>query len=67
MKVSKTGDWARARKLLAAHPARLKTAIAKALRQEAQLLRREIVQGITRQAPGGRAFWPQAEFPWLSA
>ncbi len=51
--VTRTGDWARARALLAAAPARLQGAIATALRQEAEVLRREIVQGLTRQAPGG--------------
>ena len=55
MSVRKTGDWTKARKLLAAGPLKLKAAIGVALRQEAQLLRKEIVQGITNQAPGGRS------------
>ena len=41
--VTKTGDWRRARALLAAGPVRLKGAIAVAMRQEAEALRREIV------------------------
>ena len=56
--VRKTGDWALARSLLAGGPVKLKAAVGAALRQEAQLLRKEIVQGITRQAPGGESFKP---------
>jgi len=48
MSVRKTGDWGAARRVLAAGPVRLKLAIAVALKQEAQLLRKEIVQGLTR-------------------
>ena len=58
MSVTQTGDWAVARRLLTAAPMKLKAAVGMALRQEAQLLRREIVQGITKQAPGGEAFKP---------
>ncbi len=58
MSVTKTGDWAVARRLLTAAPSKLKAAVGMALRQEAQLLRKEIVQGITKQAPGGEAFKP---------
>ncbi len=58
MKVQKTGDWALARHLLATVPVKLKAAIDISLRQEAQQLRKEIVQGITKQAPGGKAFKP---------
>lgn len=61
MSVRKTGDWGRARKLLAAGPMRLRAAIGTALRQEAYLLRKEIVQGITNQAPGGRSLQPPSE------
>ncbi len=56
--VKKTGDWARARRLLATGPTRLKTAIGTVFRQEAQDLRKKIVQGITSQTPGGEAFKP---------
>jgi len=52
MAVSRTGDWARARRLLTAAPQRLQAAIGTAVRQEAHALRNEIVQGLTRQAPG---------------
>ncbi|PID38560.1 MAG: hypothetical protein CSB49_04925 [Proteobacteria bacterium] len=56
--VRKTGDWATARRLLAGGPVKLKAAVGTALRQEAHLLRKEIVQGITRQAPGGESIKP---------
>jgi phage gpG-like protein len=60
MSVGRSGDWALARRLLASGPARLKGAIATAVRQEAQLLRKQIVEGITNQAPGGQPFKPLA-------
>jgi hypothetical protein len=53
MKVAKTGDWALARKILTCAPVRLQGAVGMALRQEAQLLQKEIATGITKQAPGG--------------
>ena len=55
---SRTGDWARARRLLTAAPQRLQAAIGTAVRQEAHALRNEIVQGLTRQAPGGEPLKP---------
>ena len=58
MSVRKTGDWALARRLLTGAPVKLKAAVGTAVRQEAQLLRKEIVQGITKQAPGGKALKP---------
>lgn len=54
----RTGDWARARQLLEAGPQRLRSAISVAIRQEAQGLRNEIVQGLTQQAPGGEPLKP---------
>ncbi len=60
MTVQRTGDWSLARNLLRTLPAELGSAVEKALRQEGQLLRREIVEGITRQAPGGEAMRPLA-------
>ncbi len=56
----RTGDWARARQLLAAGPQRLRSAIGVAIRQEAQGLRNEIVRGLTSQAPGGEPIKPPA-------
>jgi phage gpG-like protein len=60
MAVMRTGEWARARQLLAAGPQRLRSAIGVAIRQEAQGLRNEIVQGLTSQAPGGEPIKPPA-------
>ncbi len=60
MAVMRTGDWARARQLLAAGPQRLRSAIGVAIRLEAQGLRNEIVQGLTSQAPGGEPIKPPA-------
>ena len=60
MAVMRTGDWARARQLLAVGPQRLRSAIGVAIRQEAQGLRNEIVQGLTSQAPGGEPIKPPA-------
>ncbi len=58
MAVSRTGDWARARRLLTAAPQRLQAAVATPVRQEAHALRNEIVQGLTRQSPGGEPLKP---------
>ena len=58
MAVSRTGDWARARRLLTAAPQRLRAAIGTAVRQEAHALRNDIVQGLTSQAPGGEPLKP---------
>ncbi len=60
MGVVRTGDWALARRLLAGGGARLKGAVATALRQEGQALRKEVVDGITSQAPGGHPIKPLA-------
>lgn len=51
--VTRTGDWALARRVLSAAPMRLQRAIGNAVRQEAHALRNDIVRGITSQAPGG--------------
>lgn len=58
MAIARTGDWARARRLLTAAPQRLHSAIATAVRQEAHALRNEVVQGLTSQAPGGEPLTP---------
>lgn len=60
MSMRKTGDWALARRLLGTAPARLKAGIERGLRQEAELLRKGIVEGLTSQAPGGRPIPPPA-------
>ena len=58
MSVSRTGDWARAARLLSAAPKRLRAGIEKGVRQEAHALRNEIVEGLTSQAPGGEPIKP---------
>jgi len=58
MSARKTGDWALARRILSHGPTKLRASIGTALRQEAEVLRAEIVTGITAQAPGGEPFKP---------
>jgi hypothetical protein len=60
MTTRRTGDWERARRLLAAGPARLRGALGALLEQEAQTLRGQIVEGLKNQAPGGKALPPLA-------
>jgi len=61
MGVSRTGDWARLRDLMAKLPRELAGAIRKAVHQEAHALRRDLVQGLTDQAPAGEPLAPPAE------
>jgi phage gpG-like protein len=58
MTISLIGFLAAKRALADASEKRLKTATTQALRNEAQLLRRTIVEGIRRQAPGKKRFRP---------
>ena len=58
MAVRRTGDWGRAKNWLSVGAERLHSAMNTALRQEAQGLRNEIVQGLTNQAPGGQTLRP---------
>lgn len=60
MKLTKTGDWAAARRILATAPKRLKEAQDKAVLQEAQFFRTKIVEGLRSGAPGGQALEPPA-------
>ncbi len=60
MTTRRTGDWDRARSLLATGPARLRGALGALLEQEAQTLRGQIVEGLKNQAPGGKALPPLA-------
>ena len=53
-----SGDWGRAAQIFSGAPKKLQRAINMALRTEAELLRKEIVQGLTTQSPGGRALKP---------
>ena len=59
--VSMTGNWANARAQLKNSEQRLAKAITRALHQEAELLRKMIVQGVTQQAPGGKRIRPLAK------
>ena len=58
MGAQQTGDWARARQLLAAAPSRLQAAITSAIEGESQVLRDRIVSGLT--SSGGQALTPLA-------
>ena len=58
MSVTRTGDWRKVRSLLARSSLSLKASISEGLRKEAHALRKEIVEGITRQAPGGKSIEP---------
>ena len=60
MKLTKTGDWTAARRILASAPKRLREAQDKAVLQEAQFFRTKIVEGLRSGAPGGQAFQPLA-------
>jgi len=57
-----TGDWAKASRILGpggrGAQGRIGRAIDRALLQEAQWFRREVIRGIRSQAPGGRPFVP---------
>ena len=55
-KVSLTGRWTFASAALLTASRRIKSASDRALMQEAQHLRKQLVQGIRKQAPGGRPF-----------
>jgi hypothetical protein len=61
MTVQRTGDWGLARNLLRTLPVQLGSAVERALRQEGEYLRREIVEGITKQSPGGEQMRPLAK------
>jgi len=56
MGISLTGDWVKAARILKTLPEKLERAQTQATAMEAHLLRKEIVEGITNQAPGGQSF-----------
>jgi hypothetical protein len=60
MKLTKTGAWASARRILASGPKRVEQALDKAVLQEAQFFRTKIVEGLRSGSPGGEAFQPLA-------
>lgn len=59
--VVKVGGWNEARRILAAAPRRFRSAVDRAVLQEAQLYKKEIVEGLTTGKPGGKAFKPLAD------
>lgn len=60
MKVTKTGAWSAARKILESGAKRIREAESKAVLQEAQFFRTKILEGLRSGAPGGEAFQPLA-------
>ena len=55
------GDWGKAAAILGSLDKRFQAAAKRAMLQEAQFLRGEIVKGIRDQAPGGQPFAPLAK------
>jgi len=60
MKLTKTGAWDAARRILGSAPKRIREAENKAVLQEAQFFRTKIVEGLRTGAPGGEALQPLA-------
>jgi hypothetical protein len=58
MKLRLTGDWATAARTLDQVGSKLTKAIDRAVRQEAEDARKQIVEGIQKQAPAGEPFLP---------
>ena len=61
MELRKTGNWAFAAKMVTGEANRFRGVLQTVLRQEAELLRKEIVQGLTKQAPDGKKFRPLSQ------
>lgn len=61
MAVVKVGGWNEARRILRAGPLRFRRAVDRAVLQEAQLYKKEVVRGITTGSPGGKTFEPLSE------
>jgi hypothetical protein len=58
VKVTKFGDWSKAGSILSGIGVKIKDAYTKAAAQEAQHLRKKIVEGLRSGAPGGKQFKP---------
>jgi len=56
--VIKVGGWQQAQRILRAGPARFRRAVDRAVLQEAQLYKKEIVRGLTSGRPGGKTLEP---------
>jgi len=55
VRVRLTGDWRKAQRLLAGSARKVRGGLQSAVREEAKRARTEVVQGIQKQAPGGKA------------
>ncbi len=53
-----TGDWGKVASILGSLSVQFPAAMESALQEEGQFYRRKIIEGITSQAPGGKAFKP---------
>lgn len=58
MGINMIGDWSQAQAFLTSGPARVDAGLKAAIRREAELFRKEVVQGIANQSPGGQSFKP---------
>lgn len=56
--VIKVGGWQQAQRILRAGPARFRRAVDRAVLQEAQLYKKEVVQGLTSGRPAGKTLEP---------
>ena len=56
MSIRRTGQWAEKTRLLAKAGLKTKLCLNRALKQEGEFLRKKVVQGIRKQAPGGEKF-----------
>jgi len=60
VRVSQTGEWQKALSAVNATSANLKKGIAKSLLQDGHYMRKRIVTGMRKQAPGGKKYKPLA-------
>lgn len=58
MRVLRTGDWEKARRMLEGAARKAQRGLEAAVREEARRARAEVVQGIRKQAPGGKRLPP---------
>lgn len=55
MRIRRSGDWAKAGRVLAGSVRKIRGGLQAAVRDEARRARDEVVRGVRKQAPGGRA------------
>lgn len=58
MRVLRTGDWRKAKRLVEGAARKARSGLEAAVREEAQRARKEVVQGIRKQSPGGTRLAP---------